>query len=294
MRVGIVNRFTAATRSRYPLGLALERVGATFVPIEIHEVTGVLGSSGPPRVVVGDVDLDTLDLDGLVWRVSENDFHRFADLQRLLAGRLPMVNTLGCHERCADKWTTSVALAGAGIEIVPTTLLSPGTAVPAFPRTETVIKPTIGARGRGVRIADAGSVPPAEESYLAQPRVGGTPEDQIRALVCGPETVLALHRVPAGHGPALRVNNFEAGGKPRAARAEPIRDIALTTAHVLGAALLGVDLVRWEGKWAVLEANSSPGLTGISRVTDVDCYRLAAEAIVAAIRSAVPGEPRLP
>jgi glutathione synthase/RimK-type ligase-like ATP-grasp enzyme len=39
--------------------------------------------------------------------------------------------------------------------------------------------------------------------------------------------------------------------------------------------MLGVDLVRRNGEWAVLEVNASPGLDGMARVSDVDCYRLA-------------------
>ena len=82
----------------------------------------------------------------------------------------------------------------------------------------------------------------------------------------------------------VRVNNLEAGGVPLPADAERIRDIALAAATCLGGDLLGVDLVRWNGEWAVLEVNASPGLDGMAQVADVDCYRMAAEAVLNRLR----------
>ncbi|WP_305783964.1 ATP-grasp domain-containing protein [Symbioplanes lichenis] len=287
-RIGVVSRYTDRSRAGYPLGLALQRLGATYVPIDVRDVTAAVDGPGPPRVRIGEPDLDEFKLDGLLWRISENDLYRFIEAQRLLAGRLPMINPLPCHEICADKWSTSVALAAAGVPIVPTTLLSPGNPVPAFPGVATVIKPVVGARGRGLRIASARSVPPIDEVHVAQPQIGGAVTDQVRALVCGRDQVLAAYRVPQLTRPdGLPVNNLEAGGTPLAAAAEPVRDLALAAARHLGGVLLGVDLVRWNGEWAVLEVNSSPGMSGVAAVSDVDAYELAARAVLDGIESAV-------
>lgn len=285
--VGVVNRYVPGTRASYPLGLALRRVGAIYVPVDVRDVGGALGGPGPPHVTIGGRDLDDLRLDGLLWRVSENDFYQFSDAQRLLAARLPMVNTLPCHQICMNKWSTSVALAAEGIPVVPSTLVLPGNPVPTFPHRATVIKPVVGARGRGVRVAAAGSVPAITEAYVAQPLVSTAIEDQVRTLVCGADVVLAAHRVPAATPTGgLQVNNLEAGGTPRPARVGPVREIATAAAQVLGGVLLGIDLVRWNGAWAVLEANSAPGLSGIASVSHVDGYVAAARAVISAIAQA--------
>jgi ribosomal protein S6--L-glutamate ligase len=232
------------------------------------------------------VSLDDLRLDGVLWRVSEDAFHAYSDVQWLIARRYVLVNNWECTRVCASKWRSSVVLSAAGIGVVPTMLLSPGMKVPAFPGVETVIKPSVSARGRGVRVAEAGTDPGITESYVAQPLIGGPAEDQVRALVCGPGSVLAMIRRPAGPDqPGLmRVNNIEAGAVPAPTGDESVRDIALAAANCLGGDLLGVDLVRRDGKWEVLEVNASPGLDGVAQVAAVDCYRLAAEAVLSRLR----------
>ena len=101
LRVGIVNRFNPDKRRRYPLGLALERIGATYVPLDVRDIKASVGQGGVPRVTVGNVDFDDLELDGVVWRVSEAAFHAFADVQRLLAHHCPVVNDWRCTRTCA-------------------------------------------------------------------------------------------------------------------------------------------------------------------------------------------------
>jgi glutathione synthase/RimK-type ligase-like ATP-grasp enzyme len=291
-RVGIVNRYTAARRRRYPLGLALERIGATYLPIDVQAITASLGQEGAVRLTVADqagqsdVSFDDLALDGVVWRVSEGAFRAYADIQRLIAMRHVLVNDWECASICASKWRTSVELAAAGVRVVPTILLLPGMNVPAFRGAQTVIKPSEGARGRGVRVAEPGARLRITEPHVAQPLIGGSAGEQVRALVCGFSAVLAMVREPGEQSRPgrVRVNNLEAGGVPAPAPAEPVRDIALAAANCLGGDLLGVDLVRWNGEWAVLEVNASPGLDGIALVADVDCYRLAAEAVLSRLR----------
>jgi glutathione synthase/RimK-type ligase-like ATP-grasp enzyme len=296
LRVGVVNRYTARKRRCYPLGLALEHGGATYVPIDVREIRASLGEQGTPRLTLAgsaeqrDTSLDELELDGVAWRVSEDAFHAYADVQRLLAQRYVMVNDWACARTCASKWKTSLRLAAAGIRVVPTILLVPGMKVPAFDSAETVIKPCVGAGGRGVRVAEAGTNPRLTEPYVAQPLLSGTTEQHVRALVCGFSSVLAMFREPGEHSGrgGVRVNNLAVGGVPRPAPAEPVRDIALAVADCLAGDLLGVDLARWGGEWAVLEVNSSPGLDGIARVADADPYGIAADAVIDRLRRA-PG-----
>jgi glutathione synthase/RimK-type ligase-like ATP-grasp enzyme len=296
LRVGIVNRYTADKERDYPLGQALGHIGATYVPIDVRGMTASLGAQGDPGLTVAgqagqpDTAFGDLRLDGIVWRVSEDAFPTYADLQWQIARRCVLVNSWRCTRICASKWRTSVELAAAGVRVVPTVLLLPGMKVPAFRGVQTVIKPCVGARGRGVRLAEAGTDPGITEPHVAQPLIRGVAEEQVRALVCGFSSVLAMFRVPStlSRPGGVRVNNLEAGGVPMLARAEPVRDIARAAASCLGGDLLGVDLVQWNGAWAVLEVNASPGLDGIAQVADVDCYRLAAEAVLSRLRGPHP------
>lgn len=290
MRVGIVNRFTERTRRNYPLGLALERAGSSWVPIDVRDVTVTVGAGRGPEVSVGGGRFDQFKVDGVVWRVSEDSFHDFADIQIALTSAVPMVNSWQCNEICSNKWRTTVALTTAGLPVVPSALLPPGARVPTFGGAVTVIKPLVGARGRGVRLAEPGTDPQVAEPYLAQPLITDPGDTQIRALVCGGDTVYVMRRRPrADHtGRDLVVNNIQAGGTPLPARAEPVRDLAVAVAGRVGGDLVGIDLVRWNGTWSVLEVNSSPGLTGIAEVNDDDCYLVAAEAVLAGLRSAGP------
>ena len=188
LRVGVVNRYTADKQRRYPLGLALERIGATYVPVDVRGIEASLGEEGSPRLTLAgeagqpDSRFDDLRLDSVVWRVSEGAFHAYADVQRLIAGRYILVNDWECARICASKWQTSVKLAAAGVRVVPTILLTPGMKAPAFPGVETVIKPCAGARGWEVRVAEAGIDPGIAEPHVAQPLIGGSVEEKVRAL----------------------------------------------------------------------------------------------------------------
>jgi ribosomal protein S6--L-glutamate ligase len=292
LRVGVVNRYTAEKRRRYPVGLALARIGATYVPIDVREISASLGAAGTYRVTVAGAAgqpgsrLEDLDLDGIAWRVSEDAFNAYADIQRLLAQRHVLVNAWACARICANKWQTSLRLAAAGIPVIPTILLVPGMQVPAFNGAETVIKPCVGAGGRGVRTVKSGTDPMINEPHVAQPLLSGDPGENARALVCGFSSVLAMSREPGRRSKqgAVPVNNLAAGGIAARMAADPIRDIALAAAECLDGDLLGVDLVRRNGEWAILEVNASPGLDGIARVADEDCYRIAAEAILSRLK----------
>lgn len=292
LRVGVVNRYTPEKRRNYPLGLAIERAGAVFVPIDVRDIAASIGRHGGLDVrVAGDLQPDTslgdLQVDGIAWRVSEATFNDYACIQHLLAGHYIVVNDWECASTCADKWRTSERLAAAGIQVVPTTLLTPGMKVPRFATgTDTVIKPCVGAGGEGVRLAKAGSDPAITEPHIAQPLIGGTFEDQVRTMVCGLKDVFAMIREPGQRtrGESLKVNNLEAGGRPVPADPGPVREISLITASCLGGEVLGVDLVKWNGDWAVLEVNSSPGIGGVDQVSDEDCYLAAAQSIMNRMR----------
>jgi glutathione synthase/RimK-type ligase-like ATP-grasp enzyme len=277
------------------MGIALEQMNAHWIPIEATYLKAAVGESGSADLLIdGDPGLketsvDDLALDGVVWRVSEEDFYNYFNIFELLAKRYPMVNDWQCVWTCSDKWRTSVRLAAAGIPVVPTVLLAPGMSVPDFAGHKTIIKPAVGASGNGVRLATADTMPPIVIPHVAQPMVEGPSSAHIRVIVCGSQPVVSIHRIPGADqaGTELEINNIAAGGRPVPAPMEPVRDLAIKTAQCVGGDVVGIDFVPWKGGFAVLEVNSSPGFNGILEATGIDCFHFAAEQALKRFRSKI-------
>ncbi|MFI6495686.1 RimK family alpha-L-glutamate ligase [Streptomyces sp. NPDC050564] len=288
IRIGIIQTFEPGERWTYELGFALERLGFSWVPIEATYLKAVVNERGSASLLIeGDPDLsessvDELALDGVIWRVSEEDFYNYSNIFALLSARYVMINDWQCIRTCSDKWRTSVKLAAAGITVVPTVLLAPGMAVPGFEGRKTIIKPSVGASGNGVRLADSGVIPSISTPHVAQPLVEGPSSAHIRVIVCGFEPIVSIHRIPGANQKSIgvEINNVAAGGRPVPAPMEPVHDLAAQVARCVGGDVIGVDFVPWNGGYAVLEVNSSPGFNGIDEATGVDCFQAAAEQVV--------------
>jgi ribosomal protein S6--L-glutamate ligase len=66
-------------------------------------------------------------------------------------------------------------------------------------------------------------------------------------------------------------SNLHRGGKSTAVRLPPeYRRTALAAARVLGLRVAGVDMIESDEGPMVMEVNSSPGLEGIQKTTEVD------------------------
>jgi glutathione synthase/RimK-type ligase-like ATP-grasp enzyme len=296
IRIGIVQTYEPGERRAYPMGLAFKELGVDWVGIEATHLRAEVGDRGSASLLIeGDPDIkeksvEELVLDGIVWRVSEADFYNYSNIFEILAKTHRMFNDSDCIRTCSDKWRTSVRLADAGIVVVPTVLLAPKMRVPEFLPGKTIIKPSVGASGNGVRLAAPGSIPPIAVPHVAQPMVEGPSSAHVRVIVCGSEPVVSIHRIP-GEGRAgteLEINNVAAGGQPVPAPMEPVGEIATQVAKCVGGDVIGVDFVPWNGGYAVLEVNSSPGFNGIIDATGVDCFRFAAEQVVRRLRGEIP------
>lgn len=280
-----------------------------WVPIEARHLKAVVNERGVTSLLIdGDPDLgmasvEELALDGIVWRVSEEDFYNYGNIFVLLSEQYPMVNDWRCTWTCSDKWRTSAKLAASGITVVPTVLLTPDMEIPAFPGHKTIIKPAVGASGHGVRLATPGTVSGIVVPHVAQPLVPGPSSAHIRVIVCGSRPIVSIHRIPGPEhkGNEVEVNNIAAGGTPVPARIEPVHELAVQVSRCLGGDIIGIDFVPWNGGFAVLEVNSSPGFNGIADAVGVDCFHFAAEQVLMRLRStdrdlgyngAAPGAPR--
>jgi ribosomal protein S6--L-glutamate ligase len=159
-----------------------------------------------------------------------------------------------------------------------------------------VVKLLQGTQGIGVVLAEtamaAGSVIEAfhglDQNILIQKFIKEAKGADIRAFVVGRKVVAAMKRQAlAGE---FR-SNIHRGGKARKIRLSPeYRRTALAAARVLGLTVAGVDMIESDEGPMVMEVNSSPGLEGIQKATDVDV----ADAIIEHIEREVTFRPTDP
>jgi glutathione synthase/RimK-type ligase-like ATP-grasp enzyme len=294
IRIGIVQTYEPGERWGYPLGAALEEMGADWIPIEARYLKAVIEGHGAADLLIeGDPDIkeqrvEDLAVDCMVWRVSEADFYTYLNIFVLLSRKYTMVNDWQCIWTCSDKWRTSALLAAAGIAVVPTILLTRDMAVPRFSSNKTIIKPSVGASGNDIRVAMPGNVLENVLPYVAQPLVSGPSRAHIRVIVCGSEPVASIHRIPGPNhrGTEVEVNNVAAGGTPVPAPMEPVRELAVQVARCVDGDVIGIDFVPWDDGFAVLEVNSSPGFNGILEAVGVDCFHFAAQQVLTRVKRA--------
>jgi ribosomal protein S6--L-glutamate ligase len=154
-----------------------------------------------------------------------------------------------------------------------------------------VVKLLEGTQGIGVVLAEsaaaAASVIEAfhglEQNILIQKFIKEASGADIRAFVVGRKVVAAMKRqAVAGE---FRSNIHRGGTAKKMRLPAEYRKTALAAARVLGLRVAGVDMIESKEGPMVMEVNSSPGLEGIEKATDIDV----ADAIIAYIeREAVP------
>ncbi len=159
-----------------------------------------------------------------------------------------------------------------------------------------VVKLLQGTQGIGVVLAEtamaAGSVIEAfhglDQNILIQKFIKEAKGADIRAFVVGRKVVAAMKRQAlAGE---FR-SNIHRGGKAKKVRLSPeYRHTALAAARVLGLTVAGVDLIESDEGPMVMEVNSSPGLEGIQKATNIDV----ADAVIDHIEREVTFRPRDP
>jgi ribosomal protein S6--L-glutamate ligase len=142
--------------------------------------------------------------------------------------------------------------------------------------TPVVIKLLEGTQGVGVILAETeASAKSIMEAFSAanvdimvQEYIREADGSDIRALVVGGNVVAAMKRT--GRKGEFR-SNLHRGGKGEAITLRPEEiDAALRSARAIGLNVCGVDMLRSRRGPVVVEVNSSPGLEGIERATDID------------------------
>ncbi len=139
-----------------------------------------------------------------------------------------------------------------------------------------VIKLLEGTQGIGVLLAE--SVKSAEaiiellqsqkQNVLVQKFVAESKGRDIRAFVVGDQVVAAMRRVAQGQ--EFRSNVHRGGLTESVILDETYCETAVRAAQIMGLRIAGVDMLEASNGPQIMEVNSSPGLEGIERCTQLD------------------------
>lgn len=139
-----------------------------------------------------------------------------------------------------------------------------------------IIKLIEGTQGIGVLLAE--TVKSAEaiiemlqsqkQNVLIQKFVAESKGKDIRALVVGDEVVAAMRRVAQGQ--EFRSNVHRGGLTEPVELDDNYRQTAIRAAQIMGLRVAGVDMLEGKNGPQILEVNSSPGLEGIEKCTQLD------------------------
>ena len=139
-----------------------------------------------------------------------------------------------------------------------------------------IIKLIEGTQGIGVLLAETEKSAEAiiellqsqKQSVLVQKFVAESKGRDIRAFVVGDQVVAAMRRVAQGQ--EFRSNVHRGGLTESVTLEKEYVDTALRAAQIMGLRVAGVDMLEGKDGPQVLEINSSPGLEGIERCTQLD------------------------
>jgi ribosomal protein S6--L-glutamate ligase len=139
-----------------------------------------------------------------------------------------------------------------------------------------VIKLLEGTQGIGVILAPDRKVAEAiietlhntKQNVLIQEFVAESKGRDIRALVVGDRVVAAMRRT--AQGDEFRSNVHRGGSVEAVSLDASYERTAVRAAQIMGLRVAGVDMLEGRDGPMVMEVNSSPGLEGIERATDLD------------------------
>ena len=139
-----------------------------------------------------------------------------------------------------------------------------------------IIKLIEGTQGIGVLLAETAQSAEAiiellqsqKQSVLIQKFVAESKGRDIRAFVVGDQVVAAMRRVAQGQ--EFRSNVHRGGVTESIVLDETYCQTAIRAAQIMGLRVAGVDMLEGKDGPQVMEINSSPGLEGIERCTQLD------------------------
>lgn len=139
-----------------------------------------------------------------------------------------------------------------------------------------IIKLLSGTQGIGVILAESDKVAEAiietlgsvKQNVLVQKFISESKGRDIRAFVVGDRVVAAMRRTASGQ--EFR-SNVHRGGKTQAIELDPEYErTAVRAVQILNLHVAGVDMLEGDDGPMIMEVNSSPGLEGIEKATNID------------------------
>lgn len=279
-----VGLFSSDPWSRRAQGLeeAFRNIGIDAMQVIPWKVSRT-GSTDSHEIVQDKANLSELEL-LFVLDIGANDigtfFNRVGLLSALTEMGVRVINSVSSILLMRNKAETMRRLISAGLP-VPETLITESIDDAAdFVRSHfpCVLKPITGFGGLGVQLIEREfdlehindylkfhSQMFGKGAYLLQEYVK-SPGYDIRALVLDNDVITTMRRV-GGEG---ITNNIHSGGVPKMNTTD-VSDLSTRAAKSVRGYIVGVDIIPdlKENLW-VLEANATPGWTGLQQVTDFD------------------------
>ncbi|RJP41213.1 MAG: 30S ribosomal protein S6--L-glutamate ligase [Phycisphaerales bacterium] len=139
-----------------------------------------------------------------------------------------------------------------------------------------IVKLLEGTQGVGVilaedrKIAEAiiETLQSAKQNVLIQKFVAESKGKDIRAFVVGDRVVAAMRR--SATGPEFRSNVHRGGSTEAMTLDAAYQEAAVRAAQIVGLRIAGVDMLEGHEGPQIMEVNSSPGLEGIEKATNID------------------------
>ena len=219
--------------------------------------------------------------DAIIPRIgASNTFYGTAVLRHLETMGIYTINASIAISRSRDKFRALQLLSRKGIPMPLSSFAQLPDNTEALIRmvggAPVVIKLLEGTQGKGVVLADSqqsaisiiNAFKEMGANILVQQFIQESAGTDIRCLVLGDKVIAAMKR-------QAKLGEFRAnvhrGGKALKVKLSPQeRALAVLAAKTMGLKLAGVDIIRANSGPLVLEINSSPGLEGIEKTTQVN------------------------
>lgn len=236
-------------------------------------------SSGQSKLVYKSEELPLYD--AVIPRIGASvTFYGTAVVRQLEVMGVYPLNESVAITRSRDKLRSLQLLSKHGIGL-PRTIFAHRTSDPAEVISRAggapvVIKLIEGTQGIGVMLSEtdraAESIVEAfggvDTNILVQEFIKEAGGEDVRCLVIGGKVIAAMLR--KGKEGEFR-SNLHRGGSAKSIKISPQeREVAVKCAKAMGLNVCGVDLLRSSRGPVVMEVNSSPGLEGIEKATDID------------------------
>lgn len=287
LRVAVINVYPVPPKSSRLIIRALKDRGVEvkYLPLQF---IGLSVGEGSFSLQIGDkeIELDGGIVRGLGMISTIGQFYmRIAFLRFLELKGTYLMNPLDFLIISRNKLETLVRLYHKGIP-VPFTFSSENikylyTVLREKGLKEFVLKPITGSRGYGTTLLKDPDVFYQIASLLLQnnipplvQRFVHIPQRDIRAFVIGDRVVASMYRYSNG----CWKTNIAQGAIGVKTNLEPeVEELAIRSMQAMNLEYAGVDIAEENGRFYVLEVNSSPDFEGLMKATGIDIPRLLAE-----------------